>query len=362
MATVSLAAISAALTLIFQDQTVAQFRQDVVLPNLLGVKRGRNDMCTWPAKFEGRTAGGAYGEGADMADGDFDSHDRTKASLNWASYRKGAKVSGLAQSIAAASGGTGAGDLTDVLLEEVVDAVNDLAIDVSIHSYSGNPGASPVQLAGAALAIDSDTGSSFAGVDPATYSEWVSGENTLPTAQLSESNLSKYLHRPVRDATGSDPDFVTCSGALFDKVRDLGRERGDPPVVMVRTAGGMVDVRKHLGMRAVTVDGVPYIEDRHATANTFYAFSGRFVEYRQIPARGSSATPEEVRQAMFNLTGVDVPVHDIERGLRAMFGGQQIVPYVEVLGKTGDAFKVMVKVYLQLAWKRRNAFAKLTLT
>lgn len=360
MATVSLAAFSAALSLIFMDRTTVQFRRDVVLPNLLAVKRDRNKTCTWNVKFDGRSAGGAYAEGADMADGDYDAHTRATASLNWAQYRKGAKVSGLAQAVAAASGGSGAGDVSDIFLTEVEDAVHDLANDVSSHSYAGDPTASPTQLAGAAVAIDGTAGT-FAGLASATYSDWLSAENTLATAQLSEEKLRTLLHRPVRDATGHDPDFVTCNGTLFDRVRGLASERSDAVTTMVRGANGMVDIEKMMGARAVRVDGVPYIEDRHATASTFYAWSARHVEYRQVPAANSSVSPNEVQQAVFNLTGVQVPLNEVEQGLRTMFGGGQIVPFIKLLGATGDSMKAMVHVYAQLAWKSRNGFAKLAL-
>jgi len=360
MATVSLSAFSAALSLIFMSRTTEQFRTDVVLPNLLAVKQGRNATCVWNAKFSGRSAGGAYSEGADMADADYDAHTRAKASLNWAQYRKGAKVSGLAQAVAAASNGSGAGDLNDILLEEVIDATHDLTVEVSSDLYGGDPSASPTELAGAAIAIDGTAGT-FAGLASATYSDWLASEQTLATSQLSQEKLRTLLHRPVKDATGRDPDFVTCPGALFDKVRGLADENKDT-TVMVRGANGMVDIYAAMGVRAVTIDGVPYIEDRHCTANTFYAWSARDVEIRQIPAANSRVSPNEVRQAFLALTGTEVPLSDIEAGLRQLHGeGGRLVPYVQLLASTGDAMKVMVKVYLQLAWKRRNSFAKLTL-
>jgi|GEM_PF-4930369 len=361
MATLSLAAISAALSLIFQDRTVVQFRRDVVLPNLLGVRRGRNATCTWNAKFSGRSAGGAYAEGADMSDGDFDAHSRAPASLNWAQYRKGAKVSGLAQAVAAASGGTGGGDLTDVFLEEVLDATHELAVDISVDCYSGDPTASPVELAGAAVAIDGTAGT-FANLASGTYSEWLASEETLPAEQLSEAKLRELLHRPIKNATGHNPDFVTCSGALFDQLRDIVAERSDAITTMVRGANGMVDIEKTMGSTAIRIDGVPYIEDRHASASTFYAWSARDVEIHQMPAANSSVSPGEVRQAIINLTGVAIPLNEVEQALRNLYGGEQLVPYIKLLSSGGDSMKAMVFCYLQLAWKRRNSHAKLVLS
>lgn len=359
MATADLAEISAAMNLILQDQIEAQFRRDVVLLNLLEVTNGRNDALTYPVKFDGRTAGGPYAEGADMSDSDFDAHTRAQAVLGWGQYRKGAKVSGLAVAASAASGYGGDGG-QDIFMEEISDAIDELALELGGDMYAGNPSASPVELAGAALAIASS--GTFATLAPGTYADWVAAADTLATADLSKKNLREKLHRPVKTDIGMDPEFVTCSGTLFDLVKNLADE--DDIIKEVRTsARGVVDIHAAMGARAVSIDGVPYIEDRHATASVFYAWHSRYVQIVQVPG----VVPASVRQMggllqmMRTLIGSeDVELSDIEARLRARTN--RLIPTVEMLAQTGDAYKAQVKVYAQIKWKRRNAFAKLTLT
>lgn len=352
MATLTRSAIADVLNLMFQDNMQDQFRRDVVLANLLEVEDGRNENCTWPVKFDGRSAGGAYAEGADMADGDYDSHTRVRASLNWAEYRTGAKVSGLTSAVNSASGGA------DILTEELVDAIDELTLLVGADLYAGDPDASPVELAGAAIAIDGSAGT-FAGLATATYGDWVAGEQSIATADLSVKNLREKLHRPIKTAVGVNPEFVTCSGTLFDLCIDLLGTKADTEV-QISTARGTIDITAATGARAIIVDGVPYIEDRHATANTFYGWHSRFVKIRQVPVAQNRYNPAQLVEFIKALTGTDVDVTDVEARLRAR--GKKMTPTIDVLGKTGDADKFMVKWYGQLAWKRRNAFAKLTLT
>lgn len=360
MATLVRADIAAAMSLILQDRMVDQFRRDQVILHLLEVKNnGKNSLLTWNAKFPGRTAGGAYAEGADMADGDYDSHTRAQAALAWAEYRSGAKVSGLAMSVtgdgyvsdAQAMGG----DLFD---EELVDAVDEVAMLLATDVYAGDPTASPMELAGFAAAVD-DAAGTFAGLASSTYSDWLGNEDTLATASLSFENLRAKLIRPVRDATGRDPDFITCSGALFDLVKGLFDEQADIIKEVRRFDGQMVDIKAMAGARALDLDGVPVIEDRHATANTFCAWSARDVEIVQLPAKTPGRSPERIAAAIKMLTGLDVKVEDV---VARMKRSGVLTPTIEFLAQSGDAYKAMVKVYAQIKWKRRNAHAKLTLT
>ena len=356
MATLSLSAISVAMSLILSGTLTDQFRRDVPLLHLLDVETDGNAALTWNPKFEARSAGGAYAEGADMADSDFDSHTRVKATLNWAEYRAGAKVSGLAQSTSAAGNYIGG----DVFTEELIDAIDKVALDLGTDLYAGDPTASPVELAGAAVAIDGSAGT-FAGLATATYGDWVAGEDSIASADLSFENLRTKLHRPVKDATGRDPDFVTCPGAVWDQVKGLFDDKAEV-VNEIRVNGRMLDIRQAFGGKAIEIDGVPYIEDRLATASTLYAWQPRFVKLVQVPARKPGVDPTQVVAAIKMLTGLDVNVTDVEARLRQMQQGGALVPFVEMLAQTGDAYKCMVKVYCQVKWRRRNAFAKLVLT
>lgn len=358
MATLSRADIAAAMSLLLQDKSQNQFRKDLVLLNMIRKRRGRNAVLVWNPKFNARTAGGAYAEGADMADGDFDSHTRTQASLSWSEYRKGVKVSGLAMAVTAdgyVSSVEASGDLFD---EELVDAIDDLALDLAVHSYSGDPTASPVELAGAAIAVDGTAGT-FAGLASGTYADWIATENTLATASLSFEAIKQYLIRPVKDATGRDPSAIFCDGTTWDRVEGLFEEKAEV-VNEVLTPNGMFNL-KSVGARAIVVRGVPLIEDRHCTANTLYSLTLDDIEFHQLPSKTPGRDPKAVVAAIKALTGVDVAPEDVMKRMQSQ-GDGAITPTIEFLAQTGDAYKAMVKVYGQLKWRRRNSHAKLTLT
>jgi len=355
MATVSLSAISAVMNLIFGDAMADQIRRDVLLPNLLPVRTGRNSTMTWTAKFSNRSAGGAFAEGADMADADFDSHARVQASLAWAEYRTGAKVSGLSEALSRVNGSPSLDP--SLFSDEIRDAIDYLAVLVSSDSYAGNVAASPPELAGLATAVDSS--GTYAGIAPGTYSEWASAENTLAATALTVDKIRENLIRPIIDNCGMYPQFLIAPGNVFD---DVGALLGDKRQYIdeVQTIDGQtVNLKSRGGFRAIEIDGVPLIEDRHCTANTIYGFARDAVEYQQVPAVG----PEQagvVMQAVKALTGVTLEEDEVAMMLRA--STQRLQPSIAMLGKTGDNVKAMVKVYAQLGVRYRNRCGKLTLT
>lgn len=355
MATVSRADVAGVFNLMFMDDMSTQFRQDTTLLRLLEVEPGANENCTWKAKFNGRSAGGAFAEGADMADSDFDAHDRVRAALNWAEYRKGAKISGLATALAAASGYAGPNGI-GLDMEEINDAIDSLAVDLAVDVYAGDPTASPVELAGAAIAVDSNTGVSFASIDPSTYGAWVGNEATLAQSAITESTLRTNLLSPVRADTGRNPDLVMCPLDLFDIAKDVAGESAD--TLVVRSPVGPVDLVRDMGCQVVVIDGVPFVYDQHCTASTFYALTLRDIHIKQVPAKLPS--PQRLQEVMKALTGTEIPIPEIIG--RIQQGQRRLQPSVEALAQTGDAYKFMVKVYLQLCWRRRNSHAKLTIT
>lgn len=356
MATLSLTAITAVMNLVYADAMADQIRRDVLLPNIVPVKLGKNSTTTWPVKVAGRTAGGAYAEGADMSDGDFDSHARLQGSLAWAEYRTGAKISGLADALSRANGSM-AVDM-GLFNDEIKDAIDILATKVATHSYSGSVAASPPQIEGLARAVDASS-TVYAGIDPATYTDWVSTENTLALTDLSFDTLRENLIRPVVDACGMYPRLVLVPGNIFDAVGALfGDQRRFTDTVM-GVGGEQVNLKLRGGFRAIEVDGVPYVEDRHCTANTAYAIGPDAIEYSQVPAVGAD-DPMVAIAAVKDLIGVDLTQDQV----RAMFAASsaRLQPKVEMLAKTGDSVKAMVKLYAQLRVRYRNRCGKLLFT
>jgi hypothetical protein len=355
MATVALSALTAVMNLIFGAPMADLVRRDVLLPNLLPVRVGRNSTMTWTVKSAARAAGGAYAEGADMAGSDYDAHVRLQASLAWAQYRTGAAITGLAEALSRLNGSPALDP--SAFASEINDAIDYLAILISAHTYSGNVSASPVQLSGLASAIASS--GSYGGIDPASYADWVSTANSLASASLSFATLRTNGPRPVKDACGMWPVFATCDGTTFDKIGALfGDQRRYIDEVM-SVDGQLVNIKLRGGYRALDVDGIPYVEDRHATANTIYYFGRDSVHYEQVPAVGPDQAGVVVA-AMKALTGIVLDESEVEASLEA--STQRLQPSIEMMGKAGDSHKAMVKVYAQIAVDYRNRCGKLLLT
>ena len=373
MATVTKADISDALSLVHAGRLINQINLNTVLLNVIPVVPGEGKVASWTVEFTGRSDSAAYAEGADMADGDFDAEIRKSATLDWASYRKGAKVSGLAQAVAASNYRpetlTGRGG-TDLMMKEVNDAVNRLALGLGKALYSGAAGASPEEIVGIETAIDSS--GTYATLAPGTYAEWVAAEDTLPAASLSFDELRKKLHTPVYEACGFAPEWCVTDTATFDKIAALyGPQRRF--VTEMQTARGGNEagfapgeaprlIKFPAGITAIEVDGVVYIRDRHCTANTIYAMNSRFIEFQQVASVRTPLDPAAINDLFQRLTddpNVRLPDAVLE-GMTAQGGA--VRPYIDIISKTGDAAKAMVKVYGALCVKRRNAFGKLLLT
>jgi len=355
MATLSLSAVSAVFNLLFADRIADQIRRDVLLPNILEVRNAKNATCTWGVKLTGRTAGGAYAEGADMEDADFDAHLRKQATLAWAEYRTGAKVSGLSEAISRLNGSPNVDpSLWD---DELKDATDFLSTKISADSYGGNVGDTPTEIEGLARAVDSSV--TYAGLAPGSYPEWAAPENELATADLSFETLRQYGHRPVKDACGMWPRVAICDGTTFDKIGALFGDQRKYVDEIMSVGGATVNLKLRGGYKALEVDGVAYVEDRHATASTIYYMAADAARYEQVPAIGP-AQAAVIVAAVKTLTGMTLQEDEVVALIRAQ--GERLQPHIQVLAQTGDAYKAMVKWYGQLMVRYRNRTGKLLIT
>lgn len=359
MAGVNYSAVSAWLNLMYAPGLTEQFRRDAVLPNLIPTVFEANSTCTWRVKLAGRNTAGARAEGYAVQSSDMSTDTRLQASLAWAHYEAYASITGTAQRIAAANTGYsqaigGGGELD----REIADAGEELAVKMSEDSYGGSVADTPAEIEGLARAVDSS--GTYAGINSGTYTTWVSGEATLATTDLSVPAIRANLFRAVKDATGRKPSVVLCSGTVMDSVKALADSQA--AVTVIQTPGmGAVNIA-NLGFDGVMVDGVPFIEDRHATASTMYALDLAYLEYAQIPPDWISMDPGQIRQMVIDVTGKSVPLGEIEAAVMAARNGRKMVAQINALAKTGDSTQVQVVLDAQLRLRRRNAASKLTLT
>lgn len=364
MATLVLADIVAAFNLLYMDELADAIRRDSVLLSLLSVQQDRNSTCTWSVKTSARNTA-KVSTGADVSGSDFSNHERSQASLAWARYEGFAAVDGLAQALSAANapGRIGVTIDPDVLREEVMDAIDEVAMLLSTHAYTGNPASNQISGADTMAA-----GNTYAGIDKTaltTPAEWAAAVNTEAASALDFDVLRTKLIRPFKDATGRLPEFITCDGATFDRVGALfGSDRRYIDTVTTASAG-TVDLKLAGGFNALEFDGVPIIEDRHATADTLYAWDSRSSSFRQVPTMQSAMVPgDRMQGAVKALTGSGFPADAADRivAQRVASATGRLQPSIHPLAKLGDSERMMVKVYVQLRHKSRKAHAQLSLT
>ena len=358
MAGATLSAISAAISLILMNAPTAQYRTDVIGLALLPVRMGQGANCVAPIKISGRTTAGAHAEGDDVDSGDFSTNVRKQSTLNWGEYWALASVTGKSAAVAASGGYAGGGNL---IMEELNDALEELGSKLGADFYAGDHTATPPELAGCALAIDGSD-DDFGGVDTGVYTSWKAGEATVATASLTLDWIRSNLFRPVKNATGANPEYVLVDGATMDVLKSKFAGNVEA-VTTIIVAGMKVDVIQDLGATGIRLDGVPFIEDRHCTANTMYAFGrgAAHVEQLREPI-DANASAAEIQEALLQLTGQSIQLSEVERMIMAANQSPRLVVTVEALAKTGDSRKFMLTLKLQVAWKRRNATAKATLT
>lgn len=359
MATLGLSGISAVLNLVFGPGISETLRRDVVLPNIIRCVPKGNSSATWKVKIGARNTAGPRAEGAAASGSDFSSDTRLQGTLPWAHYESFASITGTAQRIQAANGQGGGMEL---LAEELRDASNELAVGISEDVYSGNSGSSPAEIEGLARAVDS-TGT-YAGIAQGTYATWASGEATGSLSGLTLDGIRTNLFRPVKDATGKRPDVVVLPGNLHDKVAALidSAARVLMPINAPVGANGAREAVNlaSMGFTGFMLDGVPFVEDRHCTANTMYALTLDEIEFQQTPPIWTSMDPGQLQGVLKQMTGQDTPLDQI---MVAMASARNKISFqVNALAKSGDSTSLQIVGDVQLCVNRRNAHAKYTLS
>ena len=189
MATLTLGDVSDALSQLFMPMITDQINTTAVGLNLIPTINGGGKNAAWTAKLSGRSNATGYTEGADMADVDFDSEAREDAVLAWAQYRKGAKVSGLAQAAASSNQQPGsllAEGVQDLFSDEVSDGVERMALGLGTDLYVGTGAGNTLIGLDTAIAA---TGV-YAGIDQGVHAEWASHVDTLAASALSFPSCS----------------------------------------------------------------------------------------------------------------------------------------------------------------------------
>lgn len=347
--TISDVIVSAMLT----ERIRSNINRRCVLLNLL-----RHEICgdplSWTVKFRGRTvptAGVAQTAAAPTTSQDTP----VKATLNIGEYADTASVTGRAESAAAmALNPLGVSGGTSLMMGEIKDAVGNIAEGIANEIYSGTGSDS---IIGLATAVDS-TGT-YANIDPSTYTDWVSIEDTGALADISFEMIREFL-TDIEDLGGERPDFAVTTPTVLDKVKGLFSGY-DPYVNKVNIGGRDVMLS---GARAVNVEGIWLVGDPRCTAGTIYALNSEHISLRSMPHAGFTLpgmSPDVVAAEFARVTGQTITAQEAASLLqRALNGG--LIPFVKDLGASGNQTSKEVFCYPQLQVKERFKHGKLVLS
>lgn len=342
---------SVILSILQAERITSQINREVVALNLLDVLPC-GDPLAWTVKFTGRTAAGVVAETAAAPTPTSDV--RITASLSVGEYSDTAGVTGRAQAAAAMSlNPLGVAGGVDLMNDELKDAVNNVAASLGDHIYSGSGANS---IIGMATAIDSS--GTYAGIDPSTYTEWVSTEDTGSLASLSFAMLRTTITN-IRNLSGKRPNLALCKPEILDRIKSLFATY--PANVAEIVVNGQV--RKLVsGARAVMCEDVWFVDDPRCTANVIYFLNTDFIKLRSMP-QFTSATyaPDQIAAEIKRITGETIRAEEAAMLVgRALNGG--LIPFIKRLGPTGNQESDQVIVYPQLQVIRRNAHGKLVLS
>jgi len=330
----------------------SQINRRCVLLNLLPYEMG-GDPLSWTVKFRGRTAAGVVAQTAAAPTATQDTP--VKATLNMGEYADTAAVTGRAESAAAlALNPLGVAGGQSLMMSEINDAVGNIAETLANDIYSGSGSNS---IIGLATAVDA-TGT-YAGIDPTTYTEWVSVEDTGALADVSFEMVREFL-TDIEDLSGERPDFAVTTPTVLDKCKGLFSSY-DPYVSKVNVSGRDVMLS---GARAINIEGIWLIGDPRCTAGTMYALNSNHIALRSMPHKSfamAGLTPDVVAAEFTRVTGTAITAQEAAALLgKALNGG--ITPFIKDLGASGNQDSKEVFCYPQLQVKGRKFHGKLVLS
>jgi hypothetical protein len=311
----------------YGPEIVSQINLRCTALRTLPIVMGRGPNIAWVVKSSGANAE-AYAEGADVDN--TASNAQADAVLSWAQMRGNSSITGLAESSAATSDSPQGN--VQLLVENITDSLAALASLVNQHIFDGNGSASPAQITGLDTAIGT-TGNAYATINRATSSYWDPyvfdpGSDTAITQQQIRKDASS-----IYTNSGEYPDLGLVSPGVFNSMLGMFDSRTQlmNRTDVINTARGKIQLSA--GFEALVVEGIPWVQDKDATAGTLYYVNTRhtgLVIQQQPQLAGFGFTP-----------GVALTAND-------GFGPVPLMAVIEALGKTGDSKCYSAKTYLNL--------------
>lgn len=300
-------------------------QRTILIANLpKSIAQGKN--ISWDVKVARGTSAASYASGADIVGSDSDTE--VPAILQFKRIKAEFRIPGDSMAAAASAGPTAYANLFG---KAIKDATRNLGVDLGVQLYGNGTGNGGLDLDGLAESLV-NTGS-YAGVSTVTYPVWQS--NVFANggvAQNLTAGLLRDAEKQIFANAGTMPDFIVTSPgvyaayeSLFDSMKRL--EIGD---------------RYDLAAPSLQWKGIPVLRDPQCPAGTLYMLTRDAFDFRQLPPLDSA------NGIQLNAGYEPIMTADGNVGLQVA---------IELLGKTGDAYKGFVKLYGNLVNEAPNRSA-----
>lgn len=376
MAAATTSAIVSALSTLYPALIGDNINRQIVLPHLIDVRPMGGNAAVGTAKFTGKSAASATTETATFALSDATTESKVPYSFTRAKYKDVGAVTGSAEGVAQTIGSMyGAqsllGEEAQLLLAEAMDSFFRVQQGIAVDMYAGQTGQTPAQMVGLAYIVDSNTGVTIGSIDPGTYSEWVSVEDSVAAASLTLEAVRTKLLTPVFTACGKKPTFLITDPTNFDRLRGQYGAATTPYITEMLLPAPRVDgqlpraPRKMLlaGMDAFAIDGVPVLRDNNCTANTIYALNTEHLWLEQLGRTPTDIGAIQTSLLTLNPSLLDMIAPGVVEEMAALIRNTRAVkPFFKELGATGDHTTFIATADVALVTNRRNAHGKLAVT
>lgn len=288
------------------------------VPSLARVPKtiGAGKNLAWKAKLARGSSAGSFASGATIAGDD----DRVKrpAILEWKLNKAEFSVALDAIAMHASEGATG---MANAFMEEIMDAQEDLAVELGRQFWADGTGNGGLDLDGM-LAIAANTGS-YAGLSRATYSSWqaqVLGNSG--TARALTEALMAQLETLLFTAKGRKPTRIVTTPAIYKKYEALFTA-----TTRLQTMGN--DPTYNLGAKELTYKGIPIERDHMCPAEHMFMEIEGALEFVQLK-------PVDMLEG-FKFSQMDT--------LKTADGAVGLQVAIDILDRKGDSIDGYVKVY-----------------
>lgn len=273
----------------YENRVRSQINRSAVLAQLIPVVPSSGKNVAWDIRLgdADNVSSAPINEGADVSS--FTSDLKASCVLQFGSYHKGIKVSGLAEMAAAAAGNPA--ELAMLLMGEIDSAAQQLAKTINKELYTGTGATNRIHglLASGAPAIG-PTGA-YAGVNPATsgYEQWAGNEVDAAGAPIS-FELLRSLRKAVYVASGKKFDLFVCDPTQYAAIGALfGEQRRWTDTV--RTAMGTIKLAG--GFTALEFDGIAIVEDVDCPAGYVLGINTSEIALQEL-SMGATAFNDQV--------------------------------------------------------------------